>query len=102
MIGKFFIKNISKTFDGIHAVKNLSFEWKDNRIVGLIGPNGAGKTTIFNIITGFLPADSGQFIFKNEDILKLPAYKIVRKGISRTFQDLRLLRQVRVIEEGKI
>ncbi len=101
-MSEFIIQNINKTFDGIHAVKNFSFEWKDNRIVGLIGPNGAGKTTIFNIITGFLPADSGQFIFKNEDILKLPAYKIVRKGISRTFQDLRLLRQVRVIEEGKI
>jgi len=97
-MSEFIIQNINKTFDGIHAVKNFSFEWKDHRIVGLIGPNGAGKTTLFNIITGFLPADSGQFIFKNEDILKLPAYKIVRKSIARTFQDLRLLRQVQVIE----
>ncbi len=94
----FLIKNISKSFDGIQAVKNFSFEWKNHRVVGLIGPNGAGKTTLFNIITGFLPADSGNFFLRGKNILKYPAHRIVRKGISRTFQDLRLLRQVTVIE----
>jgi len=94
----FFIKNISKTFDGIQAVNNFSFEWEDHNIIGLIGPNGAGKTTLFNIITGFLPADSGVFNFNKRDMLKLPAHKIVHQGISRTFQDLRLLRQVTIFE----
>ncbi len=94
----FIIQNISKSFDGIRAVKDFSFEWQANQIVGLIGPNGAGKTTLFNLITGFLPADSGQFIFRGENILHLAAHRIVCKGISRTFQDLRLLRQIQVVE----
>jgi len=67
-------------------------------IVGLIGPNGAGKTTLFNIITGFLPADSGSFICRNENILKMAPHRVVHVGIARTFQDLRLLRQVTVME----
>ena len=62
-----------------------------------IDPNSAGKTTLFNIITGFLPADSGHFIFKNKDILHLPTHRIVCKGIARTFQNLRLLRQITVL-----
>ena len=94
----FIIKNIHKSFNGIHAVNGFSFEWKDYKIVGLIGPNGAGKTTLFNIMTGFLKADQGQFLLKGKDILKLPPYDIVKHGISRTFQDLRLLRQVTVEE----
>ena len=94
----FIIKTITKSFDGIQAVKNFSFEWQNQRILGLIGPNGAGKTTLFHILTGFLPADSGQFLFKGENLLKTPPHRIVHKGIARTFQDLRLLRQVRVIE----
>jgi ABC-type branched-subunit amino acid transport system ATPase component len=53
----FLIKNIHKSFDGIQAVRDFSFEWKEQQIVGLIGPNGAGKTTLFHILTGFLPAD---------------------------------------------
>ena len=97
-MSEFEIKNICKTFDGIRAVNDFSFEWKDHKIVGLIGPNGAGKTTLFNIITGFLPADSGQFIFKDKDILRSPAHRIVYKGIARTFQNLRLLRQITVLE----
>ena len=65
----------------------------------LAGPRQTGKTTLFNIISGFLPADSGQFIFKNENTLKLPAHQIVHKSIARTFQDFRLLRKVTVIEK---
>lgn len=94
----FILKNINKSFDGIHAVNDFNFEWKEYKIAGLIGPNGAGKTSLFNLITGFLKADSGEFIFSGENILKLPPYRIVKKGISRTFQDLRLLRQITVKE----
>ena len=88
------IKKISKSFDGIQAVKDFSFEWQDQHILGLIGPNGAGKTTLFHILTEFLPADSGQFLFKGENLLKTPPHRIVHKGIARTFQDLRLLRVI--------
>jgi len=95
---KFSIRNISKAFDGVNAVNNFSFSWNDYKIVGLIGPNGAGKTTLFNILTGFIRADSGQFIFREKNLLNLPPNKIVHKGIVRTFQDLRLLRQIKVIE----
>ena len=87
-MSKFLIQSISKSFDGIQAVNNFSFEWKDYQIVGLIGPNGAGKTTLFNIITGFLPANSGQFLFKDQNILELSPHKIVHLGIARTFQDI--------------
>jgi ABC-type branched-subunit amino acid transport system ATPase component len=97
-MSKFLIQNISKSFDGIQAVNSFSFEWKDYKIVGLIGPNGAGKTTLFNIITGFLPSNTGQFLFNSHNVLTLPPYKIVHCGIARTFQDLRLLRQVTVLE----
>ena len=97
-MNNFVLKNISKSFDGIQAVNGFNFEWQDYKIVGLIGPNGAGKTTLFNVITGFLQADKGSFLLKGNDILKLPPYQIVKRGISRTFQDLRLLRQVTVKE----
>ncbi|MEJ2633970.1 MAG: ATP-binding cassette domain-containing protein [Calditrichia bacterium] len=108
---EFSIKNISKSFDGIRAVDGFSFDWDDassrkleasgrveKSIVGLIGPNGAGKTTLFNIITGFLPADSGSFRFRGRDLLKTAPHRVVHAGLARTFQDLRLLRQVTVME----
>ncbi len=97
-MNEFKIKNINKSFDGIHAVNEFSFEWQKYDIVGLIGPNGAGKTTLFNLLTGFLPVDSGRFNFQGNNILKLSPFKIVHTGIARTFQDLRLLRQITVME----
>ena len=97
-MNEFEIKRIFKSFDGIHAVKDFSYSWGTNSVVGLIGPNGAGKTTLFNIITGFLQADSGSFLFRSSDILKLTPHRIVHAGLARTFQDLRLLRQITVFE----
>jgi len=97
-MNEFEIQNISRSFDGIQAVDGFSFRWQQYQIVGLIGPNGAGKTTLFNILTGFLRADSGKFYLNGKNVLGLPPYKILEKGIARTFQDLRLLRQIQVIE----
>jgi len=92
------IINITKSFNGLNAVNNLSFEWKDYSIVSLIGPNGAGKTTLFNIISGFISCFSGKIIFNGKNILNLTPDKIVHEGISRTHQDLRLLTQLTVME----
>jgi branched-chain amino acid transport system ATP-binding protein len=85
------IENISKRFGGILAVSDVSFELPEKSIVGLIGPNGAGKTTLFDIITGFTRADSGAVFIDNRDISQKKPYELTQMGLSRTFQDLRLI-----------
>jgi len=80
------VKNLTKSFGGLVAVKNVSFSVNKGEILGLIGPNGAGKTTIFNLITGFIKPDSGLIVFKGENVTRDPPHIIVRKGIARTFQ----------------
>ena len=80
------IENLSKSFDGIQAVNNCSFNVSSGSITGLIGPNGAGKTTVFNLITGFLPQDSGNVFFRQNLIDKEPTHNIFKKGLVRTFQ----------------
>ena len=92
------IQNCNKHFNGITALDDFSCKINKNEIVGLIGPNGAGKSTLFNVITGFIAIDSGQIIFKNHTITKKAPSKINNYGISRTFQDLRLIRQMTVLD----
>lgn len=92
------IKNLNKNFDGVTALRNFSFEMNEDEILGLIGPNGAGKTTFFNVLSGFIKPESGKMEFESEDITNSGSHKIVSKGISRTFQDLRLIRQIPVID----
>ncbi|KUG24875.1 branched-chain amino acid transport atp-binding protein livg [hydrocarbon metagenome] len=70
----------------------------ENEILGLIGPNGAGKSTLFNVVTGFLKPESGKVKFNNKELLSLQSHTIVNLGISRTFQDLRLIRQLTVLD----
>jgi len=77
---------MSISFGGLKALNNVNMHINEGEILGLIGPNGAGKTTLFNVITGFLTADSGEIIFGDEDILGLKPHSISRKGIGRTFQ----------------
>ena len=81
--------DVSKDFDGLHALSDVSFCVKEGEIVGLIGPNGSGKSTCFNVITGFLTPTSGKVIFGGEDLTRLPVHKIARKGMARTFQMVR-------------
>lgn len=92
------INNLSKYFNGITALDDFSLSLERGSITGIIGPNGAGKTTLFNVLSGFLVADKGEIHFKNTNILGMPGYKICNFGISRTFQDLRLIMNLTVLD----
>lgn len=92
------IKNITKIFGGLIALRDLSFDVHHSEILGLIGPNGAGKSTLFNIITGFHASDKGKIIFKDEEIGGLRIDQIARKGIGRIFQEPTLFMQETVFE----
>ena len=92
------VRKISKSFGGLQALKDVDFVLFQGESLGIIGPNGAGKTTLFNIIAGYFPPDNGNIIFKGEDITGLRAYKVARKGISRTFQNLQIFPEMSVLE----
>lgn len=92
------IENITKTFGGLTAVKDLSFGLDQGIIMGLIGPNGAGKTTVFNMITGNYRPDKGSIFFQGTNIVGRPTNQIVSKGIARTFQTIRLFQTMTVLE----
>jgi len=78
--------DVSKRFGGLQALKGVNFTVDDGEIVGLVGPNGSGKSTLLNLISGVYKPDSGQILFQNEDIAKLPPHKICAKGINKTSQ----------------
>jgi branched-chain amino acid transport system ATP-binding protein len=84
------LTNVGKTFGGITALSGVSLSIPVAGIVGVIGPNGAGKTTLFNVITGAYRADEGEIAFDSEPITGRPPHLVVRAGISRTFQNIRL------------
>jgi ABC-type branched-subunit amino acid transport system ATPase component len=85
---------LSKSFGGLRAVSDLSFEVKAGTITSLIGGNGAGKTTAFNLITGNLAPDAGRIFFRDKRIDSLPPHKVARAGIARGFQELRLFNRL--------
>jgi len=89
---------VSKGFGGIRALSHVSLTVKRNRIVGVIGPNGAGKTTLFNLITGAYRTDAGAITFDGRQIARWRPYRIVRAGIARTFQNIRLFAGLTVWE----
>ena len=92
------IRELQKWFGGLMALNRVSFEVYAKEIVALIGPNGAGKTTLFNLVTGFHPADEGEFNFRGERLNGLQPYEIVGKGIVRTFQNLQIFSNLTVLE----
>jgi len=83
------IENLSKSFGGIEANKNISFEINKGEILGIIGPNGAGKSTLFDLITGYTKADTGKITFNDKNIFGLSPDRISNLGIGRTFQKLK-------------
>jgi ABC-type branched-subunit amino acid transport system ATPase component len=92
------IKRLSKSFDGLRALDDFSCSIRFGEILGLIGPNGAGKTTFFNVLSGFLVPDFGVITFKGKDITGMSSHRIANIGISRTFQSLRFIRQISVLD----
>jgi len=92
------IDNLSKHFGGLKAVDELSMKVPAGEITGLIGPNGAGKSTVVNMIAGVLSLTQGTITLGDEDIGTLPMNKIARRGVSRTFQNIRLLAEASVID----
>lgn len=89
---------VSKTFGGIRALSGVSLAIGSDRIVGIIGPNGAGKTTLFNVITGAYRANAGDVLLDEVAITRWPSHRIVRAGVARTFQNVRLFGSMTVWE----
>lgn len=92
------VDNLTKSFGGLMAVNDVSFEVERGSIVGLIGPNGAGKTTVFNLITGNYQPNTGAVLFDGKNLVGLPTHTIVEQGIARTFQTIRLFQNMSVLE----
>ncbi len=95
------IKNLGIDFGGLTAVNNLNMEVGEKEIVGLIGPNGAGKTTVFNLLTKVYDPSRGSIFLNGQDIAKLDTVAINKAGIARTFQNIRLFRNLSVIDNVK-
>ena len=94
----FRVENLIKHFGGLAAVNNVSFEVQKGEIFGLIGPNGSGKTTIFNLISSYFPVTSGRIYFKDQDITAFKTHKICKAGIGRTFQVVKPLGRLSVLD----
>ncbi len=92
------VNNITKRFGGLVAVDNVSFDVKEHEVLGLIGPNGSGKTTIMNLISGAFKVSSGTISMQSRRLSSLPAHQISRAGVARTFQLVRILPSLTIIE----
>lgn len=96
------VQAVVKSFDDFLAVNEASLRVQKGEIVAVIGPNGAGKTTLFNLVTGILPRDRGQILFKGEDIGGLPPFEVCRRGIGRSFQIVNVFPRLTVFENVQV
>jgi branched-chain amino acid transport system ATP-binding protein len=96
------VNRLRKSFGGVAAVNDCTLSVGSGTVTGLIGPNGSGKTTLFNLLTGVLPADSGEVRFAGTDIIGLKPHEIFRLGMSRTFQITRLFPKMTVLENLRV
>ncbi len=92
------VQSVTRRFGGIVALDDVSLDVAEGEIVGLIGPNGAGKTTLFNLVTRIYRPDGGDILFQDESLLETPPYRVIRRGIARTFQNLEVFRSMSVLE----
>jgi len=95
-------RGLGKMFGGIQALANVDLSITAGEIYGLIGPNGAGKTTLFNLLTGIYAPDAGSMVFEGEQLAGLKSHEIVRHGIARTFQNIRLFANLSALENVMI
>ncbi|WP_064610014.1 ABC transporter ATP-binding protein [Streptobacillus moniliformis] len=95
-------QNLTLKFGGLTAVKDVNVEINDKELIGLIGPNGAGKTSFFNLLTGVYQPSEGKIFLNDVDISYMKTYKIVALGMSRTFQNIRLFKQLTVLDNIRI
>ena len=91
-------KHIAKSFGGVRAIRDLSFEITAGSVFAVIGPNGAGKSTLLNLMSGVYRPDAGSLTFDGHDLAKAPSHRRVRYGIARTFQKIRLFKQLTVLD----
>ncbi len=96
------VAGVGKRFGGIRALDGVDFRLDRGELVGIIGPNGSGKTTLFNVITGIYRPDQGAVTMEGEDLSALPPHAIARRGIARTFQNIRLFRELTVTDNVRI
>ncbi len=96
------IKNLSKNFGGLKAVSNFNLDLPEGKLYGLIGPNGAGKTTVFNLLTGIYQPSEGSIRFAGDDLVGLKSFAITKKGVARTFQNIRLFGNLTVLDNIKV
>jgi branched-chain amino acid transport system ATP-binding protein len=92
------VKEVSKRFGGLQALTDVTFDLPEGQILGLIGPNGAGKTTLFNVINGVYTPNTGQILFRGEDVTGKPSYELARRGLARAHQVVRPLSDLTVRE----
>ena len=96
------VDNLGITFGGLKAVQKVNIYLNRGELIGLIGPNGAGKTTMFNMLTGVYAPTEGSIVFGGKSIAGLDPYKVTRQGISRTFQNIRLFKELSVLDNVKV
>jgi len=96
------IRDVTMNFGGIMAVNNLSFQAREREILSIIGPNGAGKTTLFNLISGIYPPSAGSIVYEGKKISGLKPHQVVKAGVARTFQNLRLFSTLSVLDNAKV
>jgi len=94
--------DLSHNFGGLRALNDFSLVLEPGELAGLIGPNGAGKTTVFNLITGVFRLSQGRILFKGEDISAWPSHRITAAGIARTFQNIRLFKELSVLDNIRL
>lgn len=96
------IRGLGKSFEGLRAVDDVSFKLESGTILGLIGPNGSGKTTLINLVTGLLSKTDGNVIIDGIDVSSFPAHKVTRAGLARTYQTIRLFKNLTCRENVEV